>query len=74
MHMNGVKRLLGEHHFSTRGAVQMISQWKSVAVDHQHPLRTLSLLGQADFVPAFPRRREGAIEKGHTPVELTLLV
>src|SRR5258706_16359181 len=45
-----------------------------MAVDSQHPFDHLPFLGQSDLFAAPLGGRERAVEEGHGPVELTLLV
>src|SRR5260370_13513980 len=66
---DGVQRVLGELHLSGGGAIQMEAQGKPVAVDDQHPLRPLPLLGETDLVASLLRRSERTIQEGHGPVE-----
>jgi len=47
------KRAFDQGHFRRRGAVQVVSQRNTLAVDHHHPLRALAPLGFADPVAPF---------------------
>ena len=52
-HRNTVNNLLNQRHLGWRGRVQVVSQRNTFAVDHHHPLCSLSLLGWADAEPPF---------------------
>jgi len=47
-HLNLGQRPLDQRHLCGRGAVQVVSQRNTLAVDHHHPLRALAALGFAD--------------------------
>src|SRR5262249_55320298 len=69
-HADGVQRPLGELDFGSGGAIEVEAQGKPVAVDDEHPLRPLPLLGEPNLVAALLGRRERTVEAGHGPVEL----
>jgi len=52
-HADRRERLLGESHFRRGGRVKGVSQRKTAAVDHHHPLRPLAPLGFSDFSAPF---------------------
>lgn len=47
------QRPLDQFHLRRRGAVQVVSQRNTLAVDHHHPFRALAALGFADAVAPF---------------------
>lgn len=48
-----VERLLQKRYFCRGGRVQVVSDRNTLAVDHHHPLRTLSTFGLSDTVAPF---------------------
>src|SRR5262249_23976830 len=65
---------LSEPDFGDLRALQMKAQREPVTVDNEHPLGALALLRDADLVAAFLSGREGAVEEGHGPIEVTMHV
>jgi hypothetical protein len=50
---DSIDHFLYQGHFCRRGRVQVVSQRNTFAVDHHHPLCSLSLLGWSDAEPPF---------------------
>src|SRR5258708_18561341 len=65
---DGVQGLLGQPHLRTISAVQVEPEREAVAIDDEHPLGPLTLLGEPDLVAALLGRHERAVEEGHGPV------
>jgi site-specific DNA recombinase len=69
-HADTSQRLLGECHLGAVGAVQVEAQRQTSTVDDEHPLGPFALLRQPDTRSPLFRRRERAVEVGHSPVKL----
>ena len=63
-----------ERSFTRRGTFQPNSQWKTLAVDQYHPLRSLAALGFYRPQRPFFRRSEAAVQKALFPPQQALAV
>jgi hypothetical protein len=52
----------------------METEWEPIAVDDEHPFGALPFLGEAHLFTALLSGCERAVEEGHGPIELALLV